>query len=302
MVDIVSVEAIEQIKSIEKRIEFIQQFSNANYQNIKVIADLSIQSHDINLIKQTIELQNSHPNPLNKFGKKCFSQTDEDGLTLEIIKRLKIKGNGIFAEFGVGNGLENNTLILAALGWHGFWVGGEDLAIKIEPTKNFTYIKSWITLDNIIELAQSGLNHLGVDNVDVASLDLDGNDIHFVQKLLESGVTPKLFIVEYNGKFPPPVKFKITYDPNHRWVGDDYFGASLASFVELFAKHNYKLVCCNTHTGANAFFVHSDYAASFKDVPADIQNIYVAPRYHLHIKYGHRPSVRVVEEVFKAIG
>jgi hypothetical protein len=54
-------------------------------------------------------------NPLNRFGAKYFSQGEEDGLTLEIIKRLGIK-NGTFAELGVGNGLENNTLILLASG------------------------------------------------------------------------------------------------------------------------------------------------------------------------------------------
>lgn len=29
-------------------------------------------------------------NPFNKYGKRCFSQCDEDGITLEIVKRLKI--------------------------------------------------------------------------------------------------------------------------------------------------------------------------------------------------------------------
>ena len=48
-----------------------------------------------------------HPNPLTKFGTKCFSQTDEDGLTLEILRRLGLE-YGVFAEFGVGNGKENS--------------------------------------------------------------------------------------------------------------------------------------------------------------------------------------------------
>ena len=90
---------------------------------------------DLIIFQQTIELQNKHPNPLNSYGKKGFSQTDEDGLTFEIIRRLKIK-KGRYAEFGVGDGLENNTLLLAALGWKGFWVGGEDLIFKYKTTKN----------------------------------------------------------------------------------------------------------------------------------------------------------------------
>ena len=41
---------------------------------------------------------------MNSYGKKGFSQTDEDGITLEIIKRMGIK-KGIFAEFGAGDAL-----------------------------------------------------------------------------------------------------------------------------------------------------------------------------------------------------
>jgi len=48
-------------------------------------------------------------NPLNRFGAKYFSQTDEDGITLEIVRRIGIRG-GTFAELGVGDGLENNAL------------------------------------------------------------------------------------------------------------------------------------------------------------------------------------------------
>jgi hypothetical protein len=33
----------------------------------------------------------------------------------------------VSAEFGVSDGMENSTLVLAALGWSGFWVGGEQL-------------------------------------------------------------------------------------------------------------------------------------------------------------------------------
>jgi hypothetical protein len=68
--------------------------------------------------------KNNHPNPLNRFGAKCFSQSDEDGITLEILKRIGSIEKGAFAEFGVADGTENNTLILLSLGWRGFWVGG----------------------------------------------------------------------------------------------------------------------------------------------------------------------------------
>jgi hypothetical protein len=117
------------------------------------------------------------------------------------------------------------------------------------------------------------MNHIQVNNVDVISLDLDGNDIYFVENLLSNNIRPKLFIVEYNAKFPPPVEFKITYDPKHIWKGDDYFGASLSSFDKLFSAFGYRLICCNSHTGANAFFIDKIYEKYFSDVPTDINKI-----------------------------
>ena len=251
---------------------------------------------DLVLQAQTTALQAAHRNPLNAFGRKCFSQTDEDGITLEIVRRLGL-AEGVYAEFGVGDGLENNTLILAALGWKGFWVGGEELAVRVLESPRFAYIRDWITRDNILAHAATGLSAVAAQDIDVLSLDLDGNDIHFAEALLQSGLHPKLFIVEYNAKFPPPVRFEIPYNPEHRWVGDDFFGASLTSFADLFARHGYTLVCCNAHTGSNAFFVRSDHAEHFADVPEAIADIYVSPRYHLYAQHGHRPSPQVVETI-----
>ncbi len=241
----------------------------------------------------------THPNPLNKFGKKCFSQADEDGLTLEILRRLNLTRDGVFAEFGVGDGMENNTLILKALGWKGFWVGAEELVFDPDSDKQrFTYLNEWITVENIAQLAQKGLTNIGSHQIDVASLDLDGNDIHFVRKLLSSGIQPKLFIVEYNAKFPPPIRWEIKYDPNHFWQGDDYFGASLASFVDLFQSHSYRLVCCNAQTGSNAFFVKSAFETLFPEIPDQVEKIFVGPNYHLPRQVGHKPSVRTISSLF----
>lgn len=71
---------------------------------------------DLILYHQTKQLQYTHPNPLNRFGKKCFSQTDEDGIVMEILKRIGIIANGVYAEFGVGTGLVALPLINRTLG------------------------------------------------------------------------------------------------------------------------------------------------------------------------------------------
>lgn len=253
------------------------------------------------LLHQAKVFQSNHSNPLNKFGKKCFSQTDEDGITLEILRRIKQIDDGFYAEFGVGDGTENNTLILAALGWKGFWVGSEKLKIDVDSAnhKNFAYLREWITLENISDLTEKGCAKINSEKLDVISLDLDGNDIYFIEKLLADGFKPKLFIVEYNAKFPPPIKFQIAYDPEHIWQSDDYYGASLTSFNDLFNNFGYKLICCNSHTGVNAFFIDATYSDLFSDVPTDINQIYVEPRFHHYTKYGHTQSLRTINSIIK---
>lgn len=243
-------------------------------------------------------LQN-HANPLVRCGRKVYSQNDEDGITFEILRRLGLR-NGVFAEFGVEKGLENNTLALAALGWSGFWIGGDDLAFDFNPRNakevNFHYRKAWITKSNIVNLFRDELAEIRRSSCNLISIDLDGNDCHFVKELLESGIAPEVFIIEYNGKFIPPIEFNIEYDDEHRWIGDDYFGASLQTFFNLFKTHGYFLACCNL-TGINAFFVKNKHKKLFKDIPDDIDQLYATPKYFLTSldAAGHPVSTKTIE-------
>ncbi len=223
-----------------------------------------------------------HPNKLCRFGKRVFCQSDEDGLTLEIIRRMKID-HGNFIELGVGNGTENNTLVLSSLGFSGAWIGGEDLAFKIpDDNKRLFFQQSWVTLDNINKLIEKSLDFLGTTQIDFLSIDLDGNDFYFLKAILDNGLSPKILVCEINGIFPPPISFSVAYDPEHKWLRDDYQGASLEKMNELLGLYDYKLVVCNAATGVNAYFVKNEYAILFPEIPEDIADIYVEP---LHINY-----------------
>ena len=189
--------------------------------------------------------------------------------------------------------MENNTIILLAAGWKGAWYGGEDLAFSLENSSKLKFSKVWITLSNIVDLYKRAS-----EIADVVSLDLDGNDIYLVDELLSNGIKPKLFIVEYNGKFPPSIDFKIDYSDDHVWSSDDYFGASLASFNKLFVSHGYTLVCCNT-SGANAFFVDNSCMENFKDIPKDINELYCEPFYFLRNRKMHPTSPKTLELLVK---
>jgi hypothetical protein len=282
-----------------KPIRDLRSSNLANAGNLSEIASLSRELRDLLLTYQANELRQSHQNPMCRYGKKCFSQTDEDGITLEILRRINCLEGGVFAEYGVGDGTENNTLILKALGWKGFWVGAEKLAFAIkQPQNTFSYFQEWITLHNIEALTLAGCENLGCKEIDVISVDLDGNDIYIVESLLKNGHTPKLFIVEYNAKFIPPVKWQVDYDATSTWLGDDYFGASLATFNELFQQYAYRLVCCNAQTGANAFFVSERFSREFADVPDDLEKLYAPPSYSLYRSFGHKPNIKTIAKLF----
>ncbi|MGF1605381.1 MAG: hypothetical protein ACFB22_03505 [Rhodothalassiaceae bacterium] len=257
--------------------------------------------HDMTLEELWNSARSNHPNPLCAFGGKTFSQTDEDGITLEILRRLDLLNGGTYAELGVGNGLENNTLILAALGWRGFWAGSENLAFTYQDSSAFCFFQDWIDVDNIIDLCKRGLSRINSKQLDVISLDLDGNDYHFIELILDSGLTPRLFICEYNGLFLPPIEYVMPYQSSYRWSGGMEFGASITSLEKLFARHGYRLVCCNAASGANAFFIRTEEQTRFSDVPTCVRDLFVPLRSRLLQTRHPQRLKQLVEHIFSGL-
>lgn len=234
-------------------------------------------------------------NPLTACGRRFFSQNDEDGILLEILRRLEISEPSVFLEFGVDDGTECNTIILLAFGWRGVWVSGGTLSFHLPNEKvRLKFVRRWITRENAASSALEGLAAVNADfrDVRVASVDLDGNDGPIVRALLAAGVAPDVFIVEYNAKFPPGAEFEMPYDDEHVWQKDDYQGVSLQSWMGIFAS-KYTLVACNEN-GTNAFFVKSDHMQRFDDVPKNIDQIYRIGHYGPYTTSGHRTSPRTV--------
>ena len=251
---------------------------------------------DILLNNQLKKFLINPKNPLNKYGKRCFSQCDEDGITLEIIRRLKVDV-GTFLEIGSGNGLQNNTLILSALGWKGIWADIKDVIIDIKNLKKLIYFKKYVTEENIVELIKQGLNKLNENELDCISIDIDGEDYYIVNKILEEKINPKFFIVEINQRFPPPVEFVVEKNKTYDF---DYFGASLTSFNKLFNKYGYSLICISSILGHNAFFLKDEFLEYFKEVPKDISDIYITPNYwSFSHNFKTSLSPKVVENIFK---
>lgn len=217
---------------------------------------------------------------LNHFEHQVFSQADEDGIISEIFRRIGAKDR-FFVEFGVGNGLENNTIFLLMQNWRGAWIEGDSAsAAEIqsrfrEPLSkgNLKFLQSFITAENIASL----FDLLQVPpEFDLLSLDIDRNTYHVWKAL--SRFKPRVVVVEYNSTFPADVEWIAEYDSQRLWNYSMYFGASLKSYERLASSLGYVLVGCN-FAGTNAFFVRNTERLELFADPFTSENHYEPPRY-----------------------
>lgn len=237
-------------------------------------------------------------------GYKVFSQVDEDGIINALIGRLppeRLSRTAI--EIGCGNGLENNTHFLLLNGFHACWLDGapeniafirRELGVSGDRKGRFMVRENFVTRDNIAGLIREFCEFLGTSEPDIFSLDIDGNDLYVLEAAL-SAFSPKIICVEYNSKFPPPSSQSIKYNPTHQWQNDDYHGASLQAFCDLLS--GYVLICCNI-SGANAFFVKTEFSALFPSYPPSA--LFQPFRSQLRLlSSGHSPSLKWLRDALE---
>jgi len=232
---------------------------------------------------------------LERFGYKVYSQNDEDGIIAEIFRRIGTTDRR-FVEFGVQNGLESNCHYLLHQGWRGLWIDGSPKfcaslgALFAAPLASgqLRLINAFITTDNINRLIgeEGGIK----DEIDLLSVDIDGND-YWVWEAITC-VKPRVVIIEYNAKFPPPYEWVMPYNSAHVWDGSDLQGASLKALEKLGARLGYQLVGTNMN-GVNAFFVRGDLAGGLFPQPATAENLYHSWRSRRYISSGH-PTRRYI--------
>ena len=232
------------------------------------------------------------PKRLERHGFKVYSQFDEDGIIQEIFRRIGTTDRR-FVEFGVENGLENNTLKLLLDGWHGLWIEGSEGWVTAIRTRfadvlsagRLTVRPAFITAENISDLVAPW----ATGEIDLLSIDIDGNDFHIWEAL--RAIRPRVVVIEYNAKFPPPMSIVQEYRAENIWKGTDYMGASLEALVRLGARLGYSLVGTN-FVGLNAFFVRDDLLSGNFQAPFSAGNHYNRAKYFLWKLYvsGHPPD------------
>ena len=203
---------------------------------------------------------------ISKFGIKIYSQNEEDGIILYILKHIGVKTKK-FIEIGSESGLEcNTTNILKYFNWSGVQIeGNKDLHDKAkiqlkkilrEKIKNVKLVNLLVTKENINKIIKKNLKK----EVDLLSIDIDGNDFWIWKEI--KCINPRLVVIEYNSFFGSRISCTIPYNPKFIWNHKNkksYYGASLKALEKLGKKKKYTLVGVDKN-GVNAFFVRNDLA------------------------------------------
>lgn len=221
---------------------------------------------------------------LVQYGWKGQSQFDEDGILEEIFNRIGIVNHKL-VEIGAGDGLENNTIYLLQQGWTCLWV--EAMSDRVEFIKNkfkdadtLTIIEKVVQPDTINDISHMHLLPIVEDEIDLWTLDIDGNDYWIFEAFDPKTLNPRVIMLEYNAKFRPPMEWAKGFDPDHKFDKSDYMGASLQSLTRLADEKGYALVGCGI-TGANAYYVRKDLLESKFHPPFTAENHYEPGRYWL---------------------
>jgi hypothetical protein len=228
--------------------------------------------------------RNADPKRLVRYGFKVYSQNDEDGIIQEIFRRIGTSDRR-FVEFGVQTGVECNTVKLLIEGWRGLWIEADPMMVGIMRRSfassldagQLTLFDNLVTAENINALlTRAGLT----GEIDFLSIDIDYND-YWVWRAIDV-VRPRAIAIEYNAAYRPPLAITVPYDPNGRWDGSNYYGASLEALVRLGREKGYALVGCSI-AGVNAFFVRADLAGDRFLTPATADEHYEPPRHYFHL-------------------
>jgi hypothetical protein len=205
------------------------------------------------------------PRHLNRFERRGYSQAGEDGVLAETLRRAG-ETNRYFVEMGCGDGTENCTRALLEAGWRGCWIEAEPrYAASAEAIGRgrVAVLEAMVERENVVALLDSA----GVPpEPDVLSVDVDGND-HWLWLEIARTRRPRVVIIEYNARFPPPTRWALPYRRDRLWDGSYRQGATLSTMDDLGASLGYRLVGCDSF-GANAIFVREDVARAADGLPA----------------------------------
>lgn len=141
--------------------------------------------------------------------------------------------------------------------YSGLLIDGSDrnvrLARRLFP-ENIRVEARFLTLENLGFIEK----HFAGRALGILSIDVDGNDYWFLQRLLP--MRPAIVAVEYNASLllkRITIPYKADFDRHKEHASGLYCGASLSALAELCRRNGYSLVAVSD-SGVNAFFVRDE--------------------------------------------
>lgn len=193
-----------------------------------------------------------------------FSQNGEDGI-LDVLRKKLRSSNRYFIEIGAADGIENNSgWLVIAEKYNGMLIEGSEQLVERAKRTVIGYSigaechNMFVTKESVEDIKSIALH----DDPDVFSLDIDGNDYHIARAVLESGIRPKIFVVEYNSVYGPKRSMTIEYQPTFVFTKAHsthlYYGVSISGWRKFFEENGYRFVTVDRN-GVNGFFVDPQF-------------------------------------------
>jgi len=234
-------------------------------------------------------------------GFRCYSQFEEDGIILYILSMIGMSTRRVVEICcGVGSECMAANLVLNH-GYSGYLFDGDKS--NVETATHFFRSKkdcllseprikqAWITRDNINDL----LRDIGATGeVDLLSLDMDGNDYYIWEAIAE--INPRLCVFETQDIIPGDRSLTIPYQPDfYCWdkpgARKDFRSVSLLAMKKLSEAKGYRMIGAHRH-GFNVFFLRNDLGQ--EHFPAvSIESIHANP----WTQYGQRERWPLVKDM-----
>lgn len=203
--------------------------------------------------------------PLEQYEYSLLSQNGEDGILRYLFSQAGFDSRWL-VEFGFGAHQCNSLRLMLHENFNGLLMDGSaencrffDIAAERLQISGVKAVRAFLTRDNLNSL----IERQGVPReIDLLSLDVDGNDYWFWEAL--TCVSPRIACIEYNAGIGPELSWTVPYDPEFERFAKHpsgfFHGASLKAMESLGKKKGYRLVGCDS-TGTNAFFLRDDVEA-----------------------------------------
>ncbi len=211
-------------------------------------------------------------NDISEAGFRCYSQFEEDGIILYVLSMIGMKTKKV-VEICCGEGVEcMATNLILNHGYQSYLFEGDENNVKsanafFKSKQDCMLVPpnikhAWITRENI----NQQLKDIGASGeVDLFSLDIDGNDYHIWEAISE--INPRLCVFETHDIIPGDLSLTIPYDPNfYAWnktgAEMDFRSVSLLAMKKLSESKGYRLIGSHRH-GFNVFFLRNDIGTGF---------------------------------------